>query len=274
MSSFWVSRIPIKLRVKVSGSPNVSLLRVSQQIHHEALPVLYDINTVVASRNDLCTKTDRSLKTPVCGQYIRQLLLAKCGKSIFCSFNQACDVCSDACPGLIHIFSKMLRLRAVMVDFTSQQAKFRRFQDAIDTASEFHHAAKRICTSVGSYALAHPHLKHVDVKFQHAPLARIRPAVIALSCSKGSIFEQSNSLTELQGIKLDVTNMLRRFVNHDTAFGLVDLRFCTPRRPSRGIARRTTRNDSRRAVRNAAFTHQSLLTAHQRTFKTHFILKN
>lgn len=42
---------PLKLRQVIPGSRDLAILRINRQIHDEALSVLYDLNTIVVTRN-------------------------------------------------------------------------------------------------------------------------------------------------------------------------------------------------------------------------------
>lgn len=110
--------LPIKLRQIVPGSRDLAILRTSAQIYQEALPVLYDLNTIVVTRNDFCKRTDRGLKTVLQRDFARHLIVASFSRSIACTLSDAderCDVCQSSADGLIHDLTAMPRLRTVLV---------------------------------------------------------------------------------------------------------------------------------------------------------------
>lgn len=111
---------PIKLRQIIPGSKNLRILRTNRQIHDEALPVLYDINRVVVTRNDFCRNTDPGLKTPLKLEHARHLLVTSFSQSIACTLigpPRQCDVCQPDALGLIWQFTRMPRLQTVVVDY-------------------------------------------------------------------------------------------------------------------------------------------------------------
>ncbi|KAF2770403.1 hypothetical protein EJ03DRAFT_67095 [Teratosphaeria nubilosa] len=145
---------PIKRRTLVTGSPNTALLRVSRSWHNDALPVLYSLNRVVATRNDFCSNTDESLRTPVFGEHLQHVLINNFGSSMACYFlTKTCDACDIAAPGLLAALQSMPRLKTVLVDFTSQQSTFRLFAEALPAT---HPDLRLKCTAVGSYSLTGP----------------------------------------------------------------------------------------------------------------------
>jgi len=197
---------PIKLRQVVSGSENTTLLRVNRQIHDEALSVLFDVNTVAITRNDLCKKTDQSLKSPVRGEHVRHLLVSNFGESIACNFLlDRCEVCEHHGKGFLDAFREMPQLKTVIVDYRYQLAKFRRFGEALASVDS---NIQLSCTAVGRYHLCCAGLEHVEFTFQHLALARIWPALIALLHSVPSESEEERVLDALRETDSDLPDKL------------------------------------------------------------------
>ena len=123
---------PIKLRQIVPGSRDLSILRVCRQILDEAIPILYDLNTVIVTRNDFCRYTDDALKTPLKLNYARHLRVVAFSQSIACTLvdpTWQCDVCQPAAMGLIRAFMAMPRLRSVVVDYRQHRGEMQAFLD-------------------------------------------------------------------------------------------------------------------------------------------------
>ena len=197
---------PVKLRQVVRGSENTTLLRVNHQIHNEALSVFFEVNQIAATRNDFCTKTDGSMKTPVKGDHIRHLLVTNFGESIACNFLlDRCDVCEHHAEGFVEALKMMPHLKTVVVNYHAQVAKFRRFSEAL---SQSNGGPELDCVAVGKYALRSPSMVRVDVTFQYLPLARIWPVLITLSDSMPSEALEEDVLAELRKIHGDLPDKL------------------------------------------------------------------
>ncbi|KAK5119405.1 hypothetical protein LTR85_007505 [Meristemomyces frigidus] len=199
---------PLKLRQTVAGSENTTLLRTNKQIYREALPILFDINTIAVTRNDFCRKTDVSLKTPVASQHIQHLLVTNFGASIACNFLlDRCDVCQPSALGLLGAVNAMPQLKDVVVDYSkhvSNLKSFRKTRVALEPQSMTY-------TGVGRFALHDEALNKVDFTFQNVPLARIWEALVALSSemqSDGDVGREEKVLVELRKIDADVPDKL------------------------------------------------------------------
>lgn len=121
---------PIKLRQIIPGSRDLSFLRVCRQILNEAVPVLYDLNTIIVTRNDFCRYTDDALKTPLKLNYARHLRVVAFSQSIACTLvdpTWQCDVCQPSAMGLIKAFMAMPRLRSVVVDYRQHRSEMHAF---------------------------------------------------------------------------------------------------------------------------------------------------
>jgi len=197
---------PIKLRQIVRGSEKTNLLRVNRQIYQEALPVLFDVNTVSATRNDFCTRTDDSLKTPVRSDHIRHLLITNFGESIACNFLlDRCDVCEHPAEGFLDALRTMPQLKTVVIEYSTQLTKFRHFREAMASRSK---DAELYCTAVGKSRLRCSSLEHVDITFEHLALTRTWPALTALSSSMPSESDEEDALTALRKIHADLPDKL------------------------------------------------------------------
>jgi hypothetical protein len=160
---------PIKLRQVIPGSRNLSILRTNQQIYREAIPVLYDLNTIIVTRNDFCKCTDANLKTPLRLDYARHLLVANFSQSIACTLNGPegqCDVCRPSAMGLINAFREMPRLRTVLIDYHKYLAEMRLFRVRLQRETEME--LEPISKSPGSFAyrLKGPGVGHLDIQFK------------------------------------------------------------------------------------------------------------
>ena len=160
---------PVKLRQIIPGSKDLSILRTNQQIYHEALPVLYDLNTIIVTRNDFCKSTDASLKTPLKLDQARHLLIVSFSQSIVCTLNgpgEQCDVCQPSAMGLIGTLISMPRLRTVLVDYHTHLSEIRLFKEKITQHSDLE--LELIQTIPGSQAsrLSGPGLENLDVIFR------------------------------------------------------------------------------------------------------------
>ena len=123
---------PIKLRQVIPGSKNVSILRTNRQIHDEARPVLYDLNTIIVTRNDFCALTDKRLKTPLEVHHARHLLMVSFSQSIACTlagFEEKCRVCQPSASGLMQILISMPKLRTAIVEYEKHLAEFITFTE-------------------------------------------------------------------------------------------------------------------------------------------------
>lgn len=160
----------IKLRQIIPGSRNLSLLRTNRQVYSEALSVLYDLNTVIVTRNDFCRNTDASLKTPLRLDHARHLLVVSLSQSIACTLNGPegqCDVCRPSAIGLMRMFTSMLRLRTVVVDYHKHLAEMRLLKDRLEKESDIilEPASPDTGSGASKYRLAGPDVGHLDVRF-------------------------------------------------------------------------------------------------------------
>ena len=144
---------PIKLRQVIPGSRDLSLLRTSRQVYNEALPVLYDSNTIIVTRNDFCKCTDPALKTPLKLDYARHLLILSFSSSIACTLrflDERCDVCQPSAAGLIQMLTLMPRLQTVVIDYHKHIAEMRSFREMMIRDGKLE--LEPIPTGLGSYA--------------------------------------------------------------------------------------------------------------------------
>ncbi|EME81031.1 uncharacterized protein MYCFIDRAFT_176375 [Pseudocercospora fijiensis CIRAD86] len=131
---------PLKLRQVVAGSPNTGILRANRQVHNEALPLLYDLNNIMVTRNDFCHYTDYDLQTPLRRDQVRHLLVKNFSQSIKCSSYSGgnhmylagcCEVCQPTAVGFINALSELPRLQSVVVDYHFHQSEFGYMKDVI-----------------------------------------------------------------------------------------------------------------------------------------------
>ncbi|KAK5168633.1 uncharacterized protein LTR77_005942 [Saxophila tyrrhenica] len=125
----------LKLRQYIPGSHNLAILRTSRQIYEEAIPLLYDLNSIVVTRNDFCAHTDANLKTPLKLEYARFLYFFNFSQSIACTLAGSegrCDVCQPSAAGLLDAFTAIPRLRAVWLDFGQSRSEYYLFQRWLD----------------------------------------------------------------------------------------------------------------------------------------------
>ena len=160
---------PIKLRQVIKGSRNLSVLRLNRQIHQETLGTLYDLNTIVVTRNDFCTYTDSNIKTPLKFDYARHLFVTSFSQSIACTPtgpDYRCEVCQPDAMGLVKSFTKMPRLQTVLVDYHRHLSEMRVFRDRLVKDGIFELVP--ISTGFGSYAykLEGPGIEGLDIQFK------------------------------------------------------------------------------------------------------------
>ena len=123
---------PIKLRQVVPGAKDLPILRTNRQIYNEALSVLYEVNTIVVTRNDFCKLTDQRLKTPLRLDQARHLLMTSISQSIVCTISgpaRWCNVCEFSATGLIEAFTRMPRLLTVVIDYHKHLGEMQKLAD-------------------------------------------------------------------------------------------------------------------------------------------------
>ncbi|KAK5131201.1 hypothetical protein LTR08_001226 [Meristemomyces frigidus] len=194
---------PLKLRQTVPGSENTTILRVNRQICHEALSVLYDINTIALTRNDFCSKTDAALKTPVPSQHIRHLLVTSFSESIACNYvTDRCDVCETSASGFLDALKAMPQLKEVTVDYTNALSNFTRFSESFGNGN-------LPWTSMGFHTLRDEAFRHVDFTFQYVPIGRMWPALTVLpTWPQIDEIEENKVLAKLREADPDVPDKL------------------------------------------------------------------
>lgn len=162
---------PLKLRQIVAGSKNTSILRTNRQIHQEALPIFYDFNTIMATRNDFCKDTDADLQTSLRKDLIRHLLIGNLSQSIKCSSYSGgnnmylagcCDVCKPNAAGFINALSNLPRLQTVVVDYHNHPREFAFIKENIrgigSTHLDAYHGFTLTCSDIAQYKLTSPSL--------------------------------------------------------------------------------------------------------------------
>ncbi len=158
---------PIKLRQHIKGSRDLAILRSCSSIYHEAIQALYDLNSIMVTRNDFCRCTDAHLKTPLKLQYARHILVSSFSQSIACTLNspeERCDVCQPSAIGLVEAFQEMPRLRTVLIDYHKHLAEMRLFRMWLGQDMSL----EAFSTGTGSFAyrLEGPGLENLDIQFR------------------------------------------------------------------------------------------------------------
>ncbi|KAK3116792.1 hypothetical protein LTR53_002494 [Teratosphaeriaceae sp. CCFEE 6253] len=195
---------PIKLRQHIAGSTDMAILRASKLLYREALPVLYDVNTISVTRNDFCLNTDAALRTPIMGQHVRHLRMTSFGESIACNFLPArCSACEDQATGLLQALRLMPQLKTVTVDYSTQPSNFVRFRTSARTSG-----VTFPCVGVGVYKFRGAGLDKVDFTFQHRPLATIWLALVILSMPDTPEREEEATLARLRKFDASLTDTL------------------------------------------------------------------
>lgn len=172
---------PLKLRQVVAGSKNTGILRANRQIYSEALPVFYDVNTILATRNDFCLETGRDLQTPLRRDQVRHLLFKNISQSIRCSsfsggndiyLDGCCDVCRPDAYAFIKAVAALPRIRSVTVDYHKHQREFD-FIKKVCRKDQFSQSYLQ-CIGMGKYKLALPSLSDtLSIIFLDMPLNTI-----------------------------------------------------------------------------------------------------
>ncbi|KAI5363629.1 hypothetical protein Slin14017_G055930 [Septoria linicola] len=156
---------PLKLRQIVAGSKNTGILRANQQIYAEALPVLYDVNQIMCTRNDFCHHTDADLQTPMRKDKVRNLLVKNFSQSIKCSSYSGgnnmflagcCEVCQPTAIGFLQALSALPKLKSVVVDYHDHASEFAYMKDVIrrdGTLETLRQHRSLTCTGMAQYRL-------------------------------------------------------------------------------------------------------------------------
>ena len=159
---------PIKLRQVIPGSRNLAILRICRQIYEEAVSVLYDLNTVMVTRNDFCRRTDPILKTPLKLDRARHLLVTSFSQSIACTLSDSeerCSTCQPSATGFVRALTDMPRLQTVIVDYHNHVVEMGLLSDSLAESSVLE--LRPIATATGSHMhkLSGDGLEAVDVRF-------------------------------------------------------------------------------------------------------------
>lgn len=134
------------------------------------------------------------------------MLVTSYGESIACSFlPEKCECCDPSGQGFLEALRSMPRLRSVTVDYHTQNSEFRRFRDWLHT---HHHDAELHCIELGVYQLSESFMNGINLSFQHLPVAKIWPRLLALSEESPSEVREEEALAELRQIQGDVPDKL------------------------------------------------------------------
>ena len=155
---------PIKLRQVVPGSRNLSILRTNRYVYHEALPVLYDSNTITVTRNDFCEYTEARLRTPLRFDYTRHLLITSFSQSIACTLSGPglrCAVCQPSAEGLIRIFTQMPRLQTVLIDYHNHLSEMRTLRESVEWEGRYEFVSMPY-----AYKLRGPGIEGLDIQLR------------------------------------------------------------------------------------------------------------
>jgi hypothetical protein len=155
---------PLKLRQVVAGSKNTGILRASRLIYREALPILYEHNTILLTRNDFCRETGGELSTPMRRDQIRHLLINNFSTSIKCSslsggngmyLEGCCDVCRPSSMGFIATLASLPQIRSVVIDYSRHPSDFKYIKRGLHTSTSVQdeREVRLICTGMARYQL-------------------------------------------------------------------------------------------------------------------------
>ena len=156
---------PLKLRQVVAGSKNTGILRTCQQIYAETLPVLYDVNQIMCTRNDFCHYTDSTLQTPMRKDQVRNLLVKNFSQSIKCSSYSGgnnmflagcCEVCQPTATGFLQALTELPKLRTVVVDYHDHTSEFAYMKEVIRRNGKLETLRRHralTCTGMAQYRL-------------------------------------------------------------------------------------------------------------------------
>lgn len=219
---------PLKLRQVVAGSKNTSILRANHQIYHEALPIFYDANTIIATRNDFCQDTDPELQTPLRRDHVRHLLIRNFSQSIRCSsfsggnnlfLEGCCDVCKPNAAGFIAALGALPRLKTAVIDYHNHYREFDFIKQSIrgigSTHLEARHGFTLTCTSMARFRLTSPSLPStLDITFTDVPFHTIYTELAVLKASYPSIFAFPDEKQVLQRLRDDVDLALPDKLNY------------------------------------------------------------
>ncbi|KAF2174161.1 hypothetical protein M409DRAFT_16429 [Zasmidium cellare ATCC 36951] len=219
---------PLKLRQVVAGSKNTAILRLNRQIASEALPIFYDANTILATRNDFCSDTGPELQTPLRKDRVRHLLIRNFSQSIRCSsfsggnnlfLEGCCDVCKPNAAGFIAALGSLPRLRTVVVDYHNHYREFEFIKQTIrgigSTHVEAEHGFALTCTHIARYRLSSPSLPpNLDITFTDLPLHTIWSELWTLRGTNKCPFPLPGEEALLQRLREDEHPYLPDQLNH------------------------------------------------------------
>ncbi|KAK3709959.1 hypothetical protein LTR37_010578 [Vermiconidia calcicola] len=185
--------VPIKLdrqprrtaRSKIAG-----LLLANRLIYMEALPVLYDLNTIVIRRAELCRYKSSVRPQLSCKPALVQRLYVddlhpsyRCVAAInrrWPAVGQPCENCRPSILPFVDALRQMPRLNEVFIDYyrhaSAVQALAKGLHETADVASEL----QLTCVGIGRYHLTGEWLEGVEFELRNVPLVETWSKVTAL----------------------------------------------------------------------------------------------
>ncbi|SMY25530.1 unnamed protein product [Zymoseptoria tritici ST99CH_1A5] len=183
---------PLKLRQVVAGSKNTGILRCSRLTHREALPILYDRNTILLTRNDFCRHISGELSTPMRADKIRHLLINNFSTSIKCSslsggngifLDGCCEVCQPSGAGFISTLASLPQMRSVVIDYSRHPSDFRYIKKAmhLNRIPEGEHSFRLVCVGMARYRLLSPMFPAgLSIEYVNRPVNTIWNEILAV----------------------------------------------------------------------------------------------
>ncbi|KAK5117193.1 hypothetical protein LTR85_008961 [Meristemomyces frigidus] len=175
----------------------VSLLLVDRLAYHEALPLLYKVNTFRTCRRHLCADVALNSHTLLNPTHLVHLELSGLSPSKLCGmFGERaeypkCGICAEPGFGLLYLLASVPHLRTAVIDYGSRclprrrrrhvgprgpfdgflgKRAFFRFEQAARAPCHAHHNFELTCMGIGEYRVRGGKLKNVDVVFRDARL--------------------------------------------------------------------------------------------------------
>ncbi|KAK5117194.1 hypothetical protein LTR85_008962 [Meristemomyces frigidus] len=155
-----------RLRQESDGTPSEAknLLTVNRLTYKEALPSLFKVNTISATRSDFCNGVISRSDTHVAIKHLVNLELSNFvvpGVCDLCVKEHMCGMCHDAGFSLLNYLTSLPHLRTITINYggskrdqdTASTAAFARFRSTLRRPSYVFYGLTLTCTATGEYKL-------------------------------------------------------------------------------------------------------------------------
>ena len=185
--------LPLKLtrqpRRKASQRA-AGVLLTNRLIYTEALPVFYELNTIVVNRSEFCQYPVISRPRPSCKpEVVQQLYFHDLHPSVRCAATishgwpvtrRPCEHCRPSILGLLDAVRTLPRLKQVFIDYHRHAASVRALAEGLKDSRDVSSELRLTCTGVGKYDLIGERLEGVDIELRDVPLYEIWSRVLLL----------------------------------------------------------------------------------------------